>query len=157
MQRGRKLWILLISNKDEIVGFYNDDEIKDYQIHFAGSISKSKITYTGFTYYGDGILLFEHERTIPLKYLLSAELFDNWSSVEETILLELVGDYIFTLRKEFTTDGALKNTATIHRSNLNFDVNNLELQPRMLKAFQHLAYLANEYREQQRLNSGDAF
>ncbi|MBD3616913.1 MAG: hypothetical protein HUJ22_10105 [Gracilimonas sp.] len=40
---------------------------------------------------------------------------------------------------------------------IGIDVEDTEMRPRILKAFKHLAYLATEYREEQRKASGDAF
>jgi hypothetical protein len=81
----------------------------------------------------------------------------NLLDVTSSIKLELVGNVLKMEIAERGSNSFKDFKSDIGLDELRFKVDNIELQPRIKKAFQHLAYLATEKRKEIRNNSGDKF
>ncbi|WP_336127789.1 hypothetical protein [Mesoflavibacter sp. CH_XMU1422-2] len=91
-----------------------------------------------------------YSSSLPLSKLLSVEIhnYDPKMSIQQYSLhIKLTGSYILTTGEDGTSNN---NYAYIY-------VSDIEMRPRIYKAFQHLAYLATEKRKQERETSGDKF
>ncbi|HET8810682.1 MAG TPA: hypothetical protein VFM65_10535 [Flavobacteriaceae bacterium] len=132
---------------------FSDPDITDFSIGKSFWISVAAKSY-GRNYGGGEGYRADFEASFNLYYLDEATLDGN------AIRLRTTGDNIkqkYKIYRVANYDDTYKFSEGDPRSWLDLRVPDDEMRPRLLKAFQHLAYLANKKRAEDRAASGEKF
>ena len=144
------------ANWEETIGFIvkNQNHLKDGRYY---SITPN---FTSF-YIEKNFLFCEYKDSednthmsykIDLSKLIQVKLVKqtNTRYERDDIILKTVGENILV-------DYNNEKYGSLYRNNIHFFVSNIEMRERLIKAFEHLAYLATNNRETERKASGDKF